>query len=118
MANRSVPQFMLGAIANVTFAAPETLSGALTLTYDAYNANILKFDPGGASRNVTLWPEESSKGMWALVVNAADAAENLVLKDDAASPSTIATVNQNEAAIVACNGTAWTLICIITIALS
>lgn len=118
MANRSIPTSILGAVANPTFAAPATLSDNLTLTYEAYNANIIKLDPGGAHRNVTLWPEESSKGVWAIFVNGADAAENLVLKDDAESPSTIGTVNQNKAAIVACSGTAWTLICTFTIALS
>lgn len=104
------------AIANVGASAAATLTGNLTLTFDTYNDNILKLDPGGAHRDVTLWPEAEAKGVFVLIVNAAGAAENLVVKDD--SPATIATINQNEAGLFKCNGTAWSLICIATIALS
>ncbi len=67
--------------------------------------NTLYFDPGGASRDVTLPAEASSSGKWFRIVNEADAAENLVVKDDGGS--TIVTIGQNEEAQVTCNGTAW-----------
>lgn len=92
----------------------ETLSGALTLT-PAY-PSLLKLDPGGASRNVTLEAEADCNGAARFFVNAADAAENLVIKDDGGS--TIVTINQNEGAIVYCDGTSWLLFCVLTIALS
>lgn len=92
----------------------ETLTGNVTLT-PAY-PSMLKLDPGGSSRNVTLEAEADSNGAVRFFVNAADAAENLVIKDDAAS--TIVTINQNEAAIVYCDGTSWLLFCVLTIALS
>lgn len=83
-----------------------TLTGALTL--DATSSNILKLDPGGASRDVTLPAEESNDGLFFWVKNAADAAEDIVLKNDAAS--TIVTLNMGEAALVACNGSSWLVI--------
>lgn len=105
------------ALANVNASANVTLSGTLTLTLDTYNDNILKLDPDGAHRTVLLWPESATKGMSVLIVNAADAAENLVVKDDS-NTTTHATINQNEAGLFRCNGTAWSLVCIFTIALS
>lgn len=91
-----------------------TLDGALTLT-KAY-PSITKIDPGGAHRDVTLEAEADSKGELRWIINAADAAENLVVKDD--SPATIATINQNETAIFHCDGTSWSLVCLWTHALS
>jgi hypothetical protein len=93
-----------------------TLSGALTLD-DTY-PSILKLDPGGAHRNVTLDPEPTSEGLTRWIFNAADNAENLVLLNDADSPATIATVSQNDSALVVCNGTSWSLVAIIPINLS
>lgn len=92
-----------------------TLSGALTL--DPSYPSMLKLDPGGASRNVTMHTEAESDGAYLFVVNAADAAENLVMKASDGS-TTIANINQNEAAILTCDGTAWSLFCVLTIALS
>lgn len=116
MASSNV-QYFEGQLASVALVAPVTLSGAVTLTDAAgYNGNILKLDPGGASRNVTLWPEEQKKGVVLFIINGADGAENLVIKDDAAN--TVVTINQNEAALLQCNGTAWVLLCVVTIALS
>lgn len=91
----------------------ETLSGGRTLT--RASAQILKLDPGGASRNVTLPAAED--GLWFDFTNAADAAENLVIKIP--DGTTLATVNQNEGALVACDATpTWTLVRVFTIALS
>lgn len=80
-----------------------TLDGAFTVT-KAY-PSIIKVDPGGAGRDVTLDAEETSKGLWRRIVNMADAAESLTVKDDAAN--TICVIAQNQYAEVYCNGTAW-----------
>jgi hypothetical protein len=78
-----------------------TLAGADTL---AANSSWFQFlDPGGAHRDVTLPSEVDGMCFW--IFNKADAAENLVIKDDAAS--TVVTINQNESAIVAYTGSAW-----------
>jgi hypothetical protein len=56
------------------------------------------------------------------IVNAADAAENLVVKND--NGDTIVTISQNESAVVSNNGksggveSSWVLICLPTIALA
>lgn len=91
-----------------------TLAGALTL--DGTYGSVNKLDPGGAHRDVTLWPVATREGVLAKFINAADAAENLVLKN--VGGDTIATVNQNEEADVFCDGSTWALVCIRTIALS
>lgn len=96
------------------FVYEGTLSGTTAL--DETYPNRLKLDPGGASRDVTLDAVATSDGLWYHIVNAADAAENLVLKN--AGGSTIATINQNEEAIVYCDGTSWRLFRVATIALS
>lgn len=96
------------------FVHEETLTGTLVL--DEQYPNRLKLDPGGANRDVTLDAVATSAGLWYHIVNAADAAENLVLKN--AGGSTIATINQNEEGIVWCDGSAWALFRVATIALS
>lgn len=109
-AQASVPvhPFMLPELLGVV-----TLAAGLTLT--AQYRNVLKLDPGGAHRDVLLPPEQP--GLWYLFVNGADAAENLVIKDDSGG-TTVGTVNQNEAALVVCQGTTWYLVAVWTIALS
>lgn len=97
----------------------ETLSGAVDLSTTAGRFTrpfVWAPDPGGAHRDVTLEAEADAAGMLRLVVNRADAAENLVLKDDAAN--TIATINQNKAGLLWCNGTSWQLVFVFTVALS
>lgn len=94
--------------------ATETLTGARTLTLK--DGQFLKLDPGGANRDVTLPAIEKSDGVFIRICNAADAAENLVVKNAAAA--TIATLNQNEAAWFGCSGAAWIHYGIETIALS
>jgi hypothetical protein len=91
-----------------------TLTGADVLT--VASAKFQKLDPGGASRNVDLPAEELSVGISYRVCNAADAAENLVIRNDAAA--TIVTLNQNEACWLACDGTTWTHFGVETIALT
>lgn len=92
----------------------EALSGAKTLSPG--DSQFQRLDPDGSARDVNLPPEGSSQGLWYYVLNTANAAENLVVKDDGGS--TIVTVSQNEAAIVVCDGTSWEHMGIITIALS
>jgi len=102
--------------------ATETLIGTKVIG-DA-DSMMLKMDPGGAHRDVTL-PAEADvtpSGRMYWIINAADAAENLVIKNDGGG--TIATANQNESALVynagKSNGveSSWVLVAIIGIALS
>lgn len=74
-----------------------TAAGAVTLTHE--HPDILAIDPGGASRNVTMPPETESSGFGRVmyIANIADAAEDLVLKDDGAT--TICTISQSEIGI-------------------
>ena len=89
------------------------LSGNLTL--DADSAPVQIRDPDGTNRDVTL--PAGTAGMWFLIVNMANAAENLVVKAAGGTP-TVITVNQNEAALVVHNGTAWAYAGVITIAIT
>lgn len=93
-----------------------TLTGNTTLTKKSGQVQLL--DPGGNHRDVTL-PTVSvdDDGYFVLIVNKADLAENLVIKNAAAA--TVATANQNEAALlyVKSDGT-WALACIFTIAIA
>src|SRR5690349_11063063 len=91
-----------------------TCDGNLTLTADY--PEIIKVDPGGGHRDVTL--ETPVCAMRRRIINGADAAENLVVKD--VSPATVATINQNEQGEFwyPGTGTAWSLIAITAIALS
>jgi hypothetical protein len=113
-ANAIAGDFFSGAI--------ETLSGDKTIA-DA-DAMILKMDPGGSDRDVTLPAEAdvSPAGRLYWIINAADAAENLVIKNDAGG--TIATANQNESVVVYNAGqsagveSSWVLVAVVAIALS
>lgn len=91
-----------------------TLAADLALT--AQYRQVLRIDPGGAARDIDLPAEATSNGLSFEIVNIADAAENLVVKDDAGT--TIVTISQNEKATVICEGAAWYHTGIITIALS
>jgi hypothetical protein len=92
----------------------ETLTGNRTIT--KADPIVCKLDPGGANRDVTL--DAAHTGGIRVFINAADAAENLVVKN--AAGSTIGTANQNEAILVMADSVtgAWTLGCLMTIALS
>jgi hypothetical protein len=84
-------------------AGVRTLTGNVTCS--ASTETFCSWDPGGASRDVTLTAEETSDGLFHVFINEADAAENLVIKNDAGS--TITTIGQGEWSIVACSGSAW-----------
>lgn len=89
-------------------------AAAVTLD-DTYPA-IWKYDPTGAHRDITLDPVATSRGLYRRIINAADAAENLVCKN--VGGDTIATINQNEQGEFYCDGSTWALIAISSIALS
>lgn len=91
-----------------------TLTGNIAL--DATYPLLLKLDPGGSARDVTLDPVATAEGLKRRIVNAADAAESLVVKNVAGS--TIGTVAQNRQAEFYCDGSEWSLVAITTIALS
>jgi hypothetical protein len=55
---------------------------------------------------VLLPTEATSIGRIFFITNSADAAENLIVKEDGDS-TTIVTIAQNEVGIVWCDGTAW-----------
>lgn len=80
----------------------ETLTGNKTLT-DTDGA-IQNLDPGGSSRDVSL-PAEATSNAAFIIVNAADAAEDLVVKSDA--PVTIVTLKRGQSALLFSDGTTW-----------
>ena len=75
----------------------ETLSGTATLT--AGSASVQRLDPGGAGRNVDL-PDLGDYGQGKVViVNTADAAEVITIRDAANSNATVGTPTQAESAV-------------------
>jgi hypothetical protein len=114
-ANAVLPQSVGHAVHSVKGMWTEkTATGNLTL--DATYSSKCKIDPGGAHRDVTLEAVSLSSGVERVIVNGADAAENLVLKN--VGGDTIGTVNQNEAGVFYCDGSSWYLIYTYTIALT
>ncbi len=100
----------------------ETLAGGKVLTFA--DSQYQALDPGGSHRNVAMPAEGARKGAYFWIANKADAAENLVLQQPDAS-TTLATLNQNEAALVFClaDGAAahtggWSLFAIFTITIA
>lgn len=79
-----------------------TLTAAYTISDD--EGDVMVIDPGGASRNVTLPAAASHKGRVIWIVNTADAAEDLVLKDVS---TTVDTISQNERGWVVSDGANW-----------
>jgi hypothetical protein len=114
-ANAVLPQSVGHALLAIKGACTfETASGAITL--DSTRGSIHKIDPGGAGRDVTLEAEGVSAGVLRFIINGADNAETLTIKDD--SPATIETIEQNTAALFFCDGTSWYFIFKQTIALT
>lgn len=80
----------------------QALSGAMT--FDEDTAFVAYIDPNGATRVVTL-PDPTSvaeQDTIRIIVNTADAAEDLTINDPAAT--TRGTISQNEFAIILCDG--------------
>lgn len=81
----------------------ETLTGAKVLTAAEVTENyIYAVDPGGSARNVDL-PATSAAlaGQEFVIINTADAAETLTVRLTAGG-ATVATIDQNEHAVVTC----------------
>lgn len=94
-----------------------TLTGTLAL--DLTYPNLLKLDPGGSARDVTLPPAADFSGGVYAIVNAADAAETITLKEHADDGgSTVGTIEQNRAVLVAVESGAWVFVAKVTISLS
>ena len=111
----SASDFWAGLNSGARIAFPKLFTvEALTddLVIDATYGNCMRLDPGGASRDVTLPAEAGADGAFYLIVNAADAAEDLVIKDDGGS--TVCTVNRDEAGVVMCDGSSWHLLVMLT----
>jgi hypothetical protein len=86
--------------------ASRTLTGAVTI--DDTTENYCSWDPGGAHRDVTLPAIYGYEGAFFSFYNAADAAENLVIKN--AAGSTLVTLGQGEKGMVGCTSTAWVVL--------
>lgn len=82
----------------------QTLGATFTIDKGFPLINVL--DPGGAGRTVVLPAEGDSEGLIFLIANAADAAEDLTVKEDS-STTTIVTISQSESAIIFCSGGTW-----------
>lgn len=74
------------------------------LTMDVEMPTVMVIDPT-AARDVTLPPEADSEGLVFIIINAADAAEDITVKDD--TPATVGTISQNEIGIFVCTGSVW-----------
>lgn len=85
--------------------AVQTLTGTTVIAADM--PSMLALDPGGAARNVDM-AAVTAQGMegkiW-IVINAADAAEVITIRDAAAA--TIVTLTQNECAVIMVAGGVW-----------
>jgi hypothetical protein len=75
----------------------QTLAGTLTMDEDL--PPLLALDPGGAGRTVLLPPEAA--GLFFVIINTADAAETLTVKEDA-NVTTIGTVEQDTIGLFFC----------------
>lgn len=96
-----------------------TLAGAVVL--DQTYPSICAFDPGGAGRNVDLEGvdngDPASHGKLRLIINKADAAETLTVRD--AGGTTIGSVAQNKAGLFYHDeDTGWALCALFTTTLS
>lgn len=99
----------------------DTLTGGVTL--DSTYPTLTGFDPGGSGRTIVLDGVSTAvndgaiSGMVRIILNRADAAENLTIDD--ATGATIATLNQNDAGLFYHDpDTGWTLVAVLTIALT
>jgi hypothetical protein len=87
------------------YAVLETLGADRVITQAEVDVtNIFTFDPA-AARNLDLPAEADNAGIFLFIANAANAAEVITIRDDAAG--TVCTPTQNETAIVFCDGVSW-----------
>ena len=73
-----------GAFHNVIQPGQITLTGNLTVSFATYNGNILRIDPGGAARDVTLPDPANFEGMELRILNAADVRDAQIAAADRA----------------------------------
>lgn len=85
--------------------AVRTLTGTLTLVVT--DKFVQRLDPGGSARNVDLPAEADSTSLSFLIINTADDAELITVRDDAAA--TIGTIPRYGSALLTCDGTTWTI---------
>lgn len=83
----------------------ETLAATKSLTLNDARHQVL--DPGGAGRTVNL-PSETA-GAEVIIQNAADASEDLTIKEDT-STTTIVVASQDEDVYITSDGSGWTAI--------
>ena len=81
----------------------ETLAGNHEITPQAAQFQLL--DCGGSGRSVILPAEEASQGLFFVIKNTSDGAEDLTVKDDNADP--VDTLGKNEFGVFVCDGTSW-----------
>lgn len=81
--------------------------------WDRSYRQVQRIDPGGSARNVTLPAEED--GLWFFIVNNSDqsSGEDLTVKIDAGG--TLATVANDQACLVMCDGTTWYKVALFTV---
>lgn len=85
-------------------AAHALVTGSASAAQSQLTSNMLFVDPNGGAQDLTLPAEADFKGSLR-IVNVADAAEAVTVKDDGGG--TIITLDQNQAGLVICNGTEW-----------
>lgn len=85
-----------------------TFDMAADLVLTTLDPPLLYLDPSGSGRNVDLPAVGDSEGLCFTIVNTADGAEILTIRDSAGSGLTPAiTPTENETAILHCDGTTW-----------
>ena len=84
--------------------AAQAIADNFAVTVD--HPSLLFLDPNGGAKDVLLPAEASSAGLVFIIVNTADAAETITVKDDGDS-STIGSLAQGAVGLFVCDGTTW-----------
>lgn len=80
----------------------QTLGATYTMDADMPHWQFL--DPGGAARTILLPPE--AQGLWFMIVNQADANEDLTINEDS-NTTTIGVLSRGGVGLFYCDGTTW-----------
>lgn len=86
-----------------------TLTGDRTIAIG--DAFIQKLDPGGAARTVTLPANDEAEGAFFLIINAADAAEDITVDDSEGND--LATLGQNESGLFYLTSSPGDTVCVV-----
>ena len=81
-------------------------AGAAEVVILATDAPVIICDPGGGAIDLLLPAEADSVGLTFVIINSADAAEAITVKDDS-DTNTIVTLDQSQSAYLVCDGTTW-----------